>query len=108
MSTKGTNTITETERRYIREVSRAFVRELQEQGHICLHAEDWGVFKQAVNHNTGKLKALDGKLDVLDGKLDALDRKMIVVNTERRVAGWIVNIIVGLVGAVCGAKVFGK
>ena len=84
----------DTETRNIREVARALLREMEQTGHICLHAEDWGKLKTSLDVHCDEIKGMRG--DIRELRED-----MACIRGERR----ILSAIIGFAGAIVGGVV---
>lgn len=84
----------ERENRRIREVARALLTAMQEQGHICLHGEDWGRVKEGI-------KTLESGMSKMCDRVDELTEEVAQSRGEKKMA----IAIVGFLGAVLGLVV---
>jgi hypothetical protein len=86
--------LNDTSTRNLREIARALLREIESQGHICVHAEDWGSIK-ADMATVKREVAGDGK------DIKSLREEMAGLRAERRIAA----AVVGFLGAVLGGLI---
>ena len=88
--------LNDTSTRNIREVAKALLREIESSGHVCLHSEDWGAIK-------ADMAAMKKEITGGDG-VPSLRVEMAGIRTERKIVAYLINIAVGLVAAILGAK----
>ena len=84
----------QTDPETIRSVARALLAEMDQAGHICLHAEDWGRIKADMATVKQEI-AGDGK------DIKSLREEMAGLRVERRIAA----AVVGFLGAVLGGLI---
>lgn len=95
--------ISEREARRIREVAKALLGAMQEQGHICVHGEDWGRVK-------GGMATLESGMANLCDKVDSLSNEVAQARGEKKIVVAAIGFAASIIGAVIGALgvIFGR
>ena len=90
------HTTKEQDEQTVREVARALLTAMQEQGHICIHGEDWGRFKEGI-------KTLEGGMAKLCNRVDDLTEEVAQSRAEKRMAIAMIGFGASVIGSILGA-----
>ena len=90
---------TNTDTRGVRDIARAILHEIELQGHVCLHAGDWGDIKANMESVKSETVRTRDNVAHLRDEVASMRGERKVIAT---LVGMIGGAIGGLIGVMCG------